>query len=54
MKSVYSIDFVCMLQILMSVPWDMITVIQMQLVIILMEATPVSVILDSLEMGSVV
>ena len=36
----------------MSVPWDLITVIQMQLVTILLEATLVYVSLDSLEMGS--
>ncbi len=41
------------LQILMNVPWDLIAVIQTQLVTILMEATPVCVMLDSLEMSSI-
>ena len=36
----------------MSVPWDLITVIQMQLVTMLLEATLVYVSLGSLEMGS--
>jgi hypothetical protein len=40
-----------LVQISTSVIWDLIAVIQMQLVIILMEATSVYVILDSLEMG---
>ena len=36
----------------MNVPWGLIAVIQMQLVIILMEATLAYVMLDSLEMDS--
>ena len=39
-------------QTLMSVPWNLITVIQMHFVTILLEAIPVYVTLVSLEMGS--
>ena len=47
---IFNIEF--LVQISMSVPWGLIAVTQMQLVIILMEATPAYVMLDSLEMGS--
>ena len=47
---IFTIEF--LIQISMSVPWDLIAVTQMQLVTILMEATPAYVMLDLLEMDS--